>query len=97
MYEIVWSSGLFDYLSDALFVRTLRRLVSACAMSGEVIIENFSPENANRAYMEFDGWHLIHRDEDQLRGLAKRAGVDDGRIHIGSEVSWVNLFLHVRG
>lgn len=94
-YDLVWSAGLFDYLSDGLFARVLRKLILNCKKGGQVVIGNFSHRNVHRTYMEFGGWHLRHRSEAELVGLAKLADVEESRIHVGEEESGVNLFLHV--
>jgi len=49
-YELVWSSGLFDYLDDGLFVRLLRRLLRFAEPNGEVVVGNFHPSNPTRNY-----------------------------------------------
>lgn len=95
-YQLIWSAGLFDYFSDAIFVRLLRRLLSALAPGGELVVGNFAPSNPNRAYMALMSWDLIHRSADALRRLALRAGARADEIHVGQEEAGVNLFLHVR-
>lgn len=95
-YQLIWSAGLFDYFSDAIFVRLLRRLLSAVAPDGELVVGNFAPSNPSRAYMALMSWHLIHRSADALRGLALKAGARADEIHVGQEEAGVNLFLHVR-
>ena len=96
-YHLVWSSGLFDYLGDSLFVRLLRRLLSHTLPCGEVVIGNFGSYNPSRAYMELLGdWNLIHRGPEHLRELALEAGAAEHDITIGREPACVNLFLHVR-
>ena len=96
-YHLDWSSGLFDYLSDSLFVRLLRRLLNHTLPGGEVVIGNFGSYNPSRPYMELLGdWNLIHRGSEHLRELAMEAGATEQDITIGREPACVNLFLHVR-
>ena len=76
-YDLVWSAGLFDYLSNALFTRVLRKLLLNCKKDGQVVIGNFSQRNVHRTYMEIGGWHLRHRSEAELLHLAKRAVVEE--------------------
>jgi extracellular factor (EF) 3-hydroxypalmitic acid methyl ester biosynthesis protein len=94
-YDLVWSAGLFDYLSAGLFTRVLRKFLLNCKNDGQVVIGNFSHQNVHRTYMEFGGWHLRHRSEAELFELAKRAGIEESRIRIGEEENGVNLFLHI--
>ena len=95
-YEMVWSSGLFDYFSDAVFVRVLRKLLACVAPGGQLVIGNFSDENPNRAFMEVGmQWFLHHRSPAQLNGLARQAGAGAWRPEVRSEPAGVNLFLHL--
>lgn len=91
-YDLMWSAGLFDYLSERLFVHLLGRLISDTAPGGKIVIGNFSTVNPSRSFMELFGeWHLIHRDEATLRRLAKQAGAKSCTVM--SEPEGVNLFL----
>lgn len=96
LYHLCWSSGLFDYLSDGLFVRVLRTLLKHTLPGGEVVIGNFGSYNPSRAYMELLGdWKLIHRGPEHLRQLALEAGARPEEITVGREPACVNLFLHL--
>lgn len=96
-FDVVWSAGLFDYFTDAVFVRLLKRLMTYVQPGGEVVVGNFSTANPSRAYMELIGdWHLHHRNEEHLTRLALEAGAQPHQIRIGREAEGVNLFLHVQ-
>jgi SAM-dependent methyltransferase len=95
-YHLVWSAGLFDYLSESLFVRLLRRLLRFAQPGGEVVVGNFGDYNPTRSYMELlGGWRLIHRSREHLHALAAEAGATPENVSIGAEPEGVNLFLHV--
>ncbi len=95
-YDLVWSAGLFDYLTDRLFARLLRSLQPFVKPDGEVVVGNFSEFNASRDYMELMGdWQLEHRSEERLRALAERAGAPARQTEVHWEPEGVNLFLHV--
>ena len=97
-YGLVWSSGLFDYLEDRLFVRLLRRLLRFTEPGGEVVVGNFGDYNPTQNYMELlGGWRLIHRSREHLHALAAEAGARFEKVAIGVEPEGVNLFLHIRG
>lgn len=96
-FQLIWSGGLFDYLSDDLFIRLLRRLWSSLAPNGELVVGNFSPANLSRTYMELLGrWALIHRSETELTALASRCEVPLESIRVTAEPEGVNLFLHLQ-
>lgn len=95
-YDLIWSAGFFDYLSDHLFVRLLRSLLPFVKERGEVVVGNFSEFNASRDYMELLGdWYLEHRSEERLRGLAEKSGAPARQIEVLWEPEGVNYFLHV--
>lgn len=96
-YDLVWSAGLFDYLSDRVFVHLLKTLLAVTKARGEVVIGNFSDCNPSRAYMELLGdWHLHHRSHETLVALAGQAGASPDMVQVFWEPQGVNHFLHVR-
>ena len=96
-YELVWSAGLFDYLTDRSFVYLLKALMAVTRRGGEVVVGNFSDFNPSRDYMELMGdWVLQHRTRDRLRELALEAGAVPDSINVQWEPEGVNLFLHIR-
>ena len=62
---------------------------------GELVVGNFSNRNIHRSYMELAGWHLIHRDENDLLELARQAGLDAAFARVDRELNGVNLFMHL--
>lgn len=95
-YDLVWSGGFFDYLTDDLFSRVLHRYYLMVAAGGELVVGNFSTINPTRTLMELGRWFLHHRTEEQLIGLAVQAGIAPNLIRIAKESEGVNLFLHVQ-
>jgi|JI6StandDraft_1071083.scaffolds.fasta_scaffold01441_3 extracellular factor (EF) 3-hydroxypalmitic acid methyl ester biosynthesis protein len=96
-YDLVWSAGLFDYLSDRLFVHLLSALLRVVKPGGEVVIGNFSDFNPSRDFMEIFGhWNLRHRSQQTLRALAVQAGATAEQVQIYWEPEGVNYFLHIR-
>lgn len=97
MFDITWSAGLFDYFTDAIFVKMLRKFVGWTKPGGEIIIGNFNSYNPSRSFMEFFGdWYLHHRSATKLVDLALEAGIAKRNICVEQECEGVNLFLHVR-
>lgn len=96
-YRLIWSAGLFDYLSDKAFRYLLVQLLTMLEEGGELVIGNFSTKNPTRPYMEIVAdWHLYHRSEIDLVRLARSCGVADQDIYVGKEAEGVNLFLHIK-
>ena len=95
-YDLVWSAGLFDYLSDRLFVRLAARLAGMVKPGGELVIGNFNESNPSRPYMELFDWVLNHRSPETLGDLAVKCGFVAEQIEVRAEPAGVTLFLHPR-
>ena len=94
-FDLIWSAGLFDYLTDAYFSHLLRRLFERLNPGGELIVGNFCRTNPARPYMEFIEWSLHHRTADELRAFAAEFA-SEADIAVRAEPAQVNLFLHLR-
>lgn len=92
-YDLIWSAGLFDYFSDSLFKRVLKRLLPFLEKTGKLVIGNFSDNNPSQDYMEFFNWLLHHRSAKKLQQLAQECGIASNNIQVKKEPEGVNLFL----
>ena len=98
MYDLIWSSGLFDYFKDKHFVYLIRKYVNYLTVGGEFVIGNFSTGNPTKNLMEvLSDWYLNYRDKDDLIRIAREAGLINGRVTIDAEALEVNLFLKING
>lgn len=97
-FDLIWSSGLFDYFDNRAFGLVLTKLKDRLQPGGEIIIGNFNADNnPSRIYMEIFGeWYLNHRTKEDLFSLAIQAGFTEENISVSSENENVNLFLHMR-
>jgi extracellular factor (EF) 3-hydroxypalmitic acid methyl ester biosynthesis protein len=96
-FDLIWCSGLFDYLSDKAFVFLASRIREMLPPGGLMAVGNFSEDNPSRAYMEIIGeWFLIHRSAERLLQLAKAAGFSLSGSRVMSDKTGVNLFLVVQ-
>ena len=97
-YDLIWSAGLFDYFSDEIFIKLLRRFKSWGKPGSYIVIGNFNENyNPSRTTMELLGnWSLTHRTEAQLTDIAIKAGFNRAAISVGREEQNVNLFLTIR-
>ncbi len=96
-YDLIWSGGLFDYLTDDQFVLLLKQLRSMCKAEGKMILGNFSIDNPTRDFMEAGDWYLHYRTEDDLIRLALASGVEQDSVRVEQEAAGVNLFLVIEG
>jgi extracellular factor (EF) 3-hydroxypalmitic acid methyl ester biosynthesis protein len=94
-YDLIWSAGLFDYLSDKAFKMLIVRFYNYLNKGGEMVIGNFSILNPTKHYMDLMGWKLIHRSKDELVDIAISCGIGSKSITVDREPAGVNLFLRV--
>lgn len=93
-FDLIWSSGLFDYLNDKTAVFLLKRLRETTAPRGHVVVGNFAEDHVSRPYMETIGeWYPIHRSPEDLIRLAVAAGFEEAKAEVIVDDSGVNLFL----
>jgi len=89
-YDLVYSSGLFDYLSDSTSAMAGASLYQSLKPGGQLIIGNFNVGNPNQLLMDYAlDWPLIYRSKNDLNCLFKNL---EGSILIESEPLGINLF-----
>ncbi|OGC07204.1 hypothetical protein A3H38_03245 [candidate division WOR-1 bacterium RIFCSPLOWO2_02_FULL_46_20] len=92
--NLIYTTGLFDYLSDRIASRLIDDLFSLLKTNGVLIIGNLKHTGkVLRAYMELLGeWFLNYRNEEQLLGLAHNVA-DKAKISIERDSTGIQLFL----
>ena len=74
-FDLIYSAGLYDYLSDGLARRLTARLGAMLRPGGRLVMANFVPGGSGRGYMElFMDWTLVLRSPAELEALARQAG-----------------------
>ena len=69
-FDLVISTGLFDYLPNADAAALLSHMVARTAPGGVTAVCNFAPEDASKVVKDWvSDWRLIYRTADQLRDL----------------------------
>ena len=69
-FDVVVSTGLFDYLTDSDARALLGHMVALTRSDGVTAICNFAPDDASRVVKDWvSDWQLVYRDADDLRGL----------------------------
>lgn len=70
-FDLIYTTGLYDYLNDSLARRLTARLFNDLHPGGRLVIANFLPEIRDVGYMEmYMDWHLIYRNRTQMLSLA---------------------------
>ncbi len=96
-FDLVYSTGLFDYLEDKLASRMTSRMFDLVAPGGSMIIPNFAKGMPEQGYMEaFMDWYLIYRDEAEVFDFMSELNMDEvDSYDIYSDPSGNVLYLKV--
>jgi len=95
-YDVIWSSGLFDYFNDKVFVSILKKFLSWAKPTSKIVLGNVCPAHSLKEYMEIlMDWSLYIRTSKDLIRLATEAGVNPKNVKIGIEEAGIFLFLHI--
>lgn len=93
-FDLIYSMGMFDYLTQPVAVAVLRKLYDQLAPGGTLLVGNYHPSNPTRTYMEYwMDWVLCYRTEEELRALSR--GLPGARTECFMEDARCQLFLEV--
>lgn len=95
-FDMIYCSGLYDYLSDSVCLALNNQLYEMLAPGGLLVVGNFATGTHGRNLMEhIMDWFLIYREPRELLALApEAAGLENCRVR--SESAAANLFLEAR-
>lgn len=89
-YDLIYSAGLFDYLSDPVAFMAAQQLFKSVRAGGKLVIGNFNVGNPTQVVMDYAlDWELIYRSEQDLLELFKNVG---GQLTVEREPLGINLF-----
>jgi extracellular factor (EF) 3-hydroxypalmitic acid methyl ester biosynthesis protein len=95
-YDLIYCSGLYDYLNDRVIKALNSYLYDLLLPGGILVVGNFAPNTPVRNFIEhFLEWFLIYRDNEQLGVLApEQAPAEECKVV--AEPTGTNIFLEVR-
>lgn len=94
-FSLVYSMGLFDYLTRPVAKAVIAKLYELLEPGGLLIVGNFHPRNPTRTYMEYwMDWVLYYRTETELAELA--SDLDGAEVDLSVEPTGSQMFLRVR-
>jgi len=94
-FDVVYASGLFDYLQPHTWVSLCRGLHDMVAPGGTLYVGNMVPSCTTRWLMEFHlDWYLEYREHEELLALARRAA-PEAQIKVIEESTGVNPFVAI--
>jgi len=71
-FDLIYSTGLFDYMRQSLAQRLVTQLFSMLRPGGRLMIANFKEGIVGRGYMEcFMDWNLVYRHHSDMYELAQ--------------------------
>ncbi len=93
--DVIYSSGLVDYLNPLLAQRFVKRLYDFVKPGGQVIIGNVNNLATGRIWpLEYvTDWSLYFRNEDEMRAMAR--DIPDARVSVVSDPLEAVYFLVV--
>ncbi len=95
-YDLIWSAGVFDYLSDRAAAILIRKCWKYLKEGGLLVFGNFSPQNPTRKGMELvSKWTLLHRTANELVKICEESGVPYSSLDVESETLGINLFCRI--
>ena len=96
-FDLIYVSGLHDYLSLRVAQRLSEILFGMLNPDGRLLINNYVPNIVNAGYMEvYMDWWLIYRTEAELRQLADTLPSEQvARLHYFTEEQNIIAFLEV--
>jgi hypothetical protein len=69
-FDLIYSTGLYDYLQQPLARRLTARLFQMLRPGGRLLLANFLTGSPSRGYMDsFMNWVLIYRNEEEMKDL----------------------------
>ncbi|MDP2986522.1 class I SAM-dependent methyltransferase, partial [Hydrogenophaga sp.] len=89
-FDTIYCAGLFDYLSDKVCSRLIRYFMSRSNPGAHLLVTNVHSDNPERFGMEhLLEWHLIYRDEAQMRLVLEEV---DAPVTLYTDPTGVNIF-----
>jgi len=86
-FDLIYSSGLYDYLSTGIAKRLTNKLYNMLDHGGKLVIFNIEPDYKEIGYIEsFMNWEMIGRDEqDLLELISEIDGLEIATVKIHSQ------------
>jgi len=95
-FDLIFSAGLFDYLTPRTAVKLIHNFHDNLAEGGRALIGNMTPINPCRWFLEHHlNWYLKYRDPTDLLEFGIQAA-PTAKIDLLTEPTGINPFLQVK-
>jgi len=95
-YDLIYSTGLFDYLNNKIAIRLIENLRSLLKIDAILIISNVRNKYSNPSvhYMEWAGeWNLVYRSDGELKKIFIEAGFRNDELKTQYEQQGIMLYI----
>jgi SAM-dependent methyltransferase len=98
VFDLIYSAGLYDYLSDEFSTRLLQGLVRRLVPGGALLVANMLPDIPVCGYMEaVMDWWLIYRTPEQMAEMGKQvAAIHDVQWRVFTDDLQHIVYLEIR-
>jgi len=99
-FDLIFSTGLFDYLDDKITVRLIKNLGKLLKPDGVLAISDVRDKFSNPSiyFMEWVAdWNLIYRGDDEFRELFVEAGYNRANLKFRYEQQGMFQYVLARG
>ena len=95
-YDLIYSTGLFDYFSDRIAVAVVQNLKKLLVKEGVMAIANVRDKYSNPSvhFMEWaGGWDLVYRSDDTFKEIFTKAGFNEQDLEIQYEQQGIMQYI----
>lgn len=95
-YDLIYSTGLFDYLEERIAIRLIQNLRRLLKPGGVLAISDVRDKYSNPSihFMEWVGdWYLVYRDDDSFRKIFLDAGFKENELDFQYEQQGIMQYI----
>jgi len=95
LYDLIFSTGLFDYLDERVSLRLISNLKKLLKPNGLMVISNYRDKYSNSSlhFMEWCGdWNLVYRTEDEFKTIFCDAGFSELDLRMEYEQQGIMMY-----
>lgn len=95
-YDLIYSTGLFDYLSERVAVSLVRNLMELLTFDGMLLISTMRDKYSNPSvhYMEWaTDWNLVYQNEEEFKQIFIDAGFSENKLEIRYEQQGIMQYM----